>query len=354
MEAARRVVPSRMSGWTVLGIAVGVAGVLFAAWTVDRAQRVLGWGLVAVLLAALIWPLRNILDLHLPKLLATILSILMLIVAPVAFMILAFRDLSDQLDHLKRVLVDAAQNVEKSGRFSEAARKFHLTDQVKRLLEGMNPVHGGVGQATSLLSALVVVTVLTIFLVADNGRIPRNFLRLIPDINRRQRVTAVIGLAYRRWRRYLLGMIAKAFVVGALVFITALILDLPAATVVALVAAVGSFVPIVGVFAGSVPLIILAAGLHSPGAGIVAFLLVVAAQVGDQFVMRSLIQPRSTTTGPIVPTVIALVIGQEFGLGAAACSIAIATFAMTLIEAIGTSRRLDAAAAAAAAAQASD
>ena len=43
-----------------------------------------------------------------------------------------------------------------------------------------------------------------------------------------------------------------------------------------------------------------------------------------------------------MPIVIALVVLQEFGLGAAACSIAIATFAMTLIEAIGTARRLDA------------
>ncbi len=340
-DAGRRLVPARMSAWTVFGIAVGVAGVLLAAWTANEAQRVLGWALVAVLLAALVWPLRNALDRHLPKVVATILSILMLIVAPVAFLLVSFRDLSDQFEHLRSRLVEASQNVEAAGRFSDPAQRFHLTDQVKRLLDALDPAGGGVSKATSLASALVVVTVLTIFLVADNGRIPRNFLRQIPDAERRLRVAAVVGLAYRRWRRYQLGMLGKAVVVGGLVWAVAMILDLPAATVVALVAAVSSIVPIVGTFAGMVPLIILAAGLHSPGAGIAVFLFALMLQVVDQLVVRQVIQPRSTVIGPVVPIVIALVVGQEFGLGAAVCSIALATFAMTTIEAIGTSRRLD-------------
>lgn len=348
-EPAGRFVPSRMSGWTVLGISVGVAAVLLAAWTVDKAQRVLGWGLVAALLASLAWPLRNALDRHLPKALATILSILTLIVAPVAFLLLAFRDLSDRYDHLRSMLVEASQNVERSGRFSDAAQRFHLTDQVQRLLETLDPTSNAVGKATSFASALLIVTVLTIFLVVDNGRIPRNMLRRIPDPERRLRVAGVVTLAYRRWRRYQLGMLAKAVVVGALVWTIAIVLDLPAPSVVALAAAVSSIVPIVGTFAGTVPLIILAAGLHSPGAGIAVFVVAVVLQVADQLTMSKVIQPRSTTIGPIVPIVLALIVGQEFGLGAAVCSIALATFAMTLIEAFGTAQRLDATSAASAA-----
>jgi hypothetical protein len=41
----------------------------------------------------------------------------------------------------------------------------------------------------------------------------------------------------------------------------------------------------------------------------------------------------------VVPVVIALVVGQEFGLGAAVCSIGVVTFVMCVLEAIGVDAR---------------
>ena len=53
--------PERITVTTVVGMAGGIALVLLGGWTVMKAQRVLGWALVAALLAALVWPLRGIL-----------------------------------------------------------------------------------------------------------------------------------------------------------------------------------------------------------------------------------------------------------------------------------------------------
>jgi predicted PurR-regulated permease PerM len=336
----RRAVPERITVTTVAGMAGGIALVLLAGWTVMKAQRVLGWALVAVLLAALVWPLRNLLDQRVPKLLATILSIVALILLPATLMVLAFRDLSDQFDRLRSALVEASGNVEASGRFSDLAQRFHLTEQVQRLLDTVDPTGGGVGQATSLASALVVVVVLTIFLVADNGRIIRNSLRQVTDADRRLRVAAVLAFAYRRWSRYQLAVLAKAVVIGSLVFAGAEAADLPAATVVALLTGASSLVPSVGVVVGGIPVILLAAGFREPWpSGVVAAVLIVGLQIADHEVMVRLIQPRTTTFGPVVPVVIALVIGQEFGLGAALCSIAVASYVMALVEAFGVHRR---------------
>ena len=77
----------------------------------------------------------------------------MLIVLPVAFLVLAFRDLDNQFDHLRNALIEASGNVEDSGRFADTAQSFHLTDQVERLLDTVDPVEGGVSEATSLASA---------------------------------------------------------------------------------------------------------------------------------------------------------------------------------------------------------
>jgi predicted PurR-regulated permease PerM len=340
-----RILPQQISAWTAIGISVGVALVLLAGWTVMKAKGVLGWALVAALLAALVWPVRNVLDRHLPKVLATILSIILLIGVPVTLAALAFRDLSQQFDHLRAALVEASKNVEASGRFSDLAQRFHLTDQVDRLLERVDPTEGSVGQATSLVSALVVVIVLTIFLVADNGRIVRNALRQVPSEGmRRLRLAGVLALAYRRWSRYQLAMLGKGVVVGLLVFAGVELADLPAATVVALVAGTLSTVPTVGTAVGGIPVVLLAAGFRSPWpSGVVALLLILALQVADHVVTRRLIEPRSMVVGPIVPVVLALVVGQEYGLGAAICTVAVATFAMAVIGAIGVSRRRDAA-----------
>jgi predicted PurR-regulated permease PerM len=339
---SRRVVPQQITVSTVVGMAAGIALVLLAGWTVMQAQRVLGWALVAVLLAALVWPLRNLLDLHLPKVLATILSIVALILLPATLMVLAFRDLSQQFDNLRVALLEASNNVEASGRFSDLAQRFHLTDQVRRLLETVDPTSGGVGQATSLASALVVVVVLTIFLVADNGRIVRNTLRQFADQPDRLRVAAVLGFAYRRWSRYQLAVLAKAVLIGSLVYTGARLAELPAATVTALLIAATSLVPSVGVVVGGIPVVLLASGFREPWPwGVVAAALIVGLQIADHEVMARLIEPRTTAFGPVVPVVLALIVGQRFGLGAALCSVGVATYAMAIVEAIGVSRRRD-------------
>jgi predicted PurR-regulated permease PerM len=339
---ARRALPARITLTTVVGMAAGIAVVLLAGWTVMKAQRVLGWALVAVLLAALVWPLRNLLDLYLPKVLATILSIVALILLPATLMVLAFRDLSQQFDHLRVALLEASTNVEASGRFSDLAQRFHLTDQVQRLLDTVDPTGGGVGQATSLASALVVVIVLTIFLVADSGRIVRNTLRQFADQPERLRVAAVLGFAYRRWSRYQLAMLAKAVLIGSIAYAGARLAGLPAATVTALLIAATSLVPSVGVVVGGLPLVLLASGFREPWpSGVIAAALLIALQIADHEVVARLIEPRTTAFGPVVPVVLALVVGQRFGLGAAVCSVGVATYAMAIIEAITVNRRRD-------------
>jgi predicted PurR-regulated permease PerM len=341
----RRAVPERVTPATVIGMAAGIALVLLAGWTVVKAQRVLGWALVSALLAALVMPLRNLLDHHVPKVLATIVSIVALILVPVTLMVLAFRDLSQQFDNLRVALLEASANVEESGRFSDLAQRFHLTEQVQRLLDTADPTGGSVGQATSLASALVIVIVLTIFLVADNGRIVRNTLRQVTDQPGRLRVAAVLGFAYRRWSRYQLAMLGKAVLVGSLVYAGARLAELPAATVTALLVGVTSMIPTVGVAVGGIPVILLTAGFREPWpSGVVAAVLIVALQIADHAFVVRVVQPRTTAFGPVVPVVLTLVVGQKFGLGSAVCSVGVVTYAMAILEAIGVNRRRDAAA----------
>ena len=81
-DSARRLVPARIPRGRCSASRSASPGCCWQPGRPTGRSGCSAGALGAVLLAALVWPLRNALDRHLPKLLATILSILMLIVAP--------------------------------------------------------------------------------------------------------------------------------------------------------------------------------------------------------------------------------------------------------------------------------
>lgn len=325
----------RLSAQGTLGVACGVALVLLAGWVLLRARRVLGWALVAAILAALLWPVRAWLDRHLPKALATLISVLLLIVAPFALVLASAHDVDQQFDRLRDSLLEASANVEASSEFGDVARRVQLSEQVEDLLDAVEPTTtGGVTGTASLLAAFVAVVVLSIFFVVDGRRFARALLRQFGDEQRQERWGAVLANGYGLWWRYLLRVLAKATVVGLITFAVCQWFDLPAATLLALVAGVVSIVPTLGLLIGGIPVVILIAGLHTVWpAGILAGLALVGLQVADHVAMRLLIEPASLTIGPVVPLITALVVLQVGGFGAAACGVVVVMFAMALTEA---------------------
>jgi predicted PurR-regulated permease PerM len=86
------------------------------------------------------------------------------------------------------------------------------------------------------------------------------------------------------------------------------------------------------VVAGSLPALLLEAGLGTAGGTIVLFVAMVLLQVAHQQVLRRLVTPRTLVVGPAV-IVISVVLGYEvYGVGGAAYTAALAVFAVSALD----------------------
>jgi predicted PurR-regulated permease PerM len=180
-----------------------------------------------------------------------------------------------------------ARNPELAGRLSGAvpslqtvlAGALGLVGQASRVLGFATAIFGGV---LYLLFSLILALYLTI----DGDRIRNYLIQFVPFDRQEQAlsVTERIGVRLGAWAR---GEALLGAIIGGLTWIAAMVLGLPYAGALALIAAVGELVPNLGPIIAALPLILV--GLFvSPTHGLLAF----AAGVLIQQLENNLIVPR--------------------------------------------------------------
>jgi predicted PurR-regulated permease PerM len=178
--------------------------------------------------------------------------------------------------------------------------------------------------------AVLFTTVLTVFLIAHGPRLVRGFLRQLRDDDQRRAVSTVLLLAYRRSWSYVMMILVKAVVVGFLAYGLSRALDLPSSSVLALITALASLVPYLGVLLGGLPLVLLAGGVHDGWAAALAALGVITLQVLDGWVTAKVVEPRSLRVGPAVSLATVLLGTTLYGVGGAAVALPVAAFVVAI------------------------
>ena len=317
--------------------ALAAAGVVISAWVLLRATRVLGWVAAAALLAALINPVVEALT---GRGLRRGLAVAAVLVGTVGLVgLLAWAsigDLRDGLERLRDTAPAAAADLEASDSWiGDAAGQFGLRDRVDELLDelparlaGGTPARA-VQAAASRGIALLITTVLTVFLIGHGPRLVRGALRQLPE-DRRGRISTRLHRAYRRTWRYTVSVLAKAVVIGSVIYASAWALDLPAPAVLGLVVGAMSVVPKLGVVLGGMAMVLLAGSVQGGGAVALAASTVVLLQVADGFAMARWIEPSSVQVGPAVSLAVLLLATSLYGLGGGAVGLVLAVFAVAL------------------------
>jgi len=323
---------------TVL-VGIGLGLLAFASFA--AAHRVLGWALASAVVAALLEPIVTFLDRFVPRVLATLITLLALaaIAGLVAFGVL--NDLGNQIHRLKQSAPEAAGQLERSQRFGEVSRDLRLQERVQEVVARLEePSSGALGWATSSAGAYFVCVILVAFLLSWGPRYARAGFGQIRDVDRRIRLTAVAQLAFRRARRYVLGAMALAVVVGLLMWLLCWLESVPGALAIAVAVAGLSIIPGIGIVLGALPALLLEAGLGDAAGEIRLVLAVLALDVAHSFALHYVVAPRSLVVGP-APVVIAAVLGFElYGIGGAFYGAVLAVFAVALLDAASLSRRL--------------
>jgi predicted PurR-regulated permease PerM len=314
----------------LLGLGLVVLSVL------SSSTRVLGWLLASGVVASLLSPAVTRLSAHVPRVLAFLVVLMLLVVCVGGVIWLLIDDVHTQADRLRRDAPVAARRIERSARWGEAARAFKLEQRTRDFVRELPlTLQGGdqteVLRATASRSvAFLAAGVLTIFLMIHGHRLFRAGLAQIRDGTRRQRVEEAVVGAHRRALLHLAWRLVVFVVVGVATHLMMLRADVPGPVVLALFVAAWSLVPTIGIAIGTVLVIILVAALTSTSTAILVAAGLIVLQAAEIVVDRRFVHP-ALQVGPFL-SLFALMVGLEvYGLGGALVGIALVTWVTALV-----------------------
>jgi putative heme transporter len=218
--------------------------------------------LVAILLAVTLDPVvRSLESLRLPRWVASSLIVFALAGIVVGFAVLTSSQLSAQahlvgtrLVHAEAALIDRIPSpwAEILGRSPERSVQSYLASGAMLLARGI----------TTALLVFVLAVILTLYLLIE-GRTTYAWLLAFVPPRKRDRMALTAVECQRVIFGYVAGNVATSIFAGSFVFVALTLLHVPAALLLAVLAAVCDFVPVLGFAISGIPAVMLALTVSS-------------------------------------------------------------------------------------------
>lgn len=333
----------RLSNRSIVVVVVLAAGAPFVLSQIGGAGRVLGWFAVAIILAGLLHPIVATLAARIPRGIAIPVVLLVTVGSIGGLVYLGYDDLQTQGERLEEAAPDAARRLEeRDDGVGEAAREVELEERVREFVDQLPDRLRGGDTASALRSAATrgvaffATGVLTIFLISHGPRLFTAGLAQIHDVDRRARLQRVLGRAYRRAWRYTVLTLGRAIIAGLFGLLAASLADVPGRTLLALWLGVWSFVPLLGVVVGSIPLLLLTGALDPDRLVLVSSVVLVYQTLEVVLVQRRL-EGISVHVGPVITLVAAMAGLEAYGIGGACVSLVLAILGVSLVKELAPS-----------------
>jgi predicted PurR-regulated permease PerM len=330
---------------------VAIAGTYLLLLTVAmRASTTLVWFLEACVFAALSWPVVQKLHRYMSNTAAILLITALLAVSVSAIAAIGLRELQSESSKFRSSVPTAVRDLERTEGVGSLLKKLQVADDIEKFADQItnqvrfrnSDLRGIASRVGEGASAVFVVWILSVMLVFTGPTMVKGAIGLAPEA-KREPIRWVLKLAYSSTAKYMGLMAVQSLVLLLISFSisTWLGIDLPG--LLAICAALLAFVPYVGIFAGALPLALLAL-LNGPKQALLvligAFFLQMMSAV---FVQRRI----DATTVPVgvFPTMVAAMIGFSLrGPGGLLVGVALAAMAMAVVSdtaALRTIRSLD-------------
>ncbi|HUW03767.1 MAG TPA: AI-2E family transporter [Acidimicrobiales bacterium] len=326
----------RFSNRSVAVAVVVVTLALAALRLLAASTRVLGWVLVASIVGGLLHPIVAALSQKMPRPLAMVAVIVGLLVPIGALAYGSIDQLQSEARRLERVAPAAAERIEESERFGEAAIEFELSDRVRDLVDEIPERLRGGDTATALRSAatrgvaFLATGVLTLFMILHGPTLVTSGLAQIRDVRRRELTAAVLAAAFRRAWRYVMLTLGRVFAAGLFTFVVCEATDVPGSLLLAIWVAIFALLPLLGVLTGGMAVILLSVAVDLDSTAFIAAMFV-AYQVFDIAMLQRPLEKRSVHVGPVVTLVAAMVGLEVYGIGGLLVSLVVAVFAVAVM-----------------------
>ncbi len=198
-----------------------------------------------------------------------------------------------------------------------------ITSQFTTVLQFLSALVGGI-------LSLVFILVLTFYLIVDGDNIYQGVFRLLPPENRA--IAHQVAIRSRaKIGAWLIGEAALASIIGIVTFIGLTVLGLPYPLLLAVVAAIGELIPMVGPFLSAIPPIIVAAFID-PILAIATAVFYLAVQQFENHVVVPMVMKRAVDLPPAVVIVALLMGGEILGIAGAILALPIAAIVSIVVS----------------------
>jgi len=275
---------------------------------------------------------------------ATVLVLGIVILTGVALLILlqpivdAVRQFNDNLPRL----VDEARHSDLGGFINGGSDSLDtLKAHAGEISDGVGKVSGGLADvgvsAFGAVTLVFSVTFLTVFGLIDEPRVRASIGGLLYR-DKRERYERVTDRIIRTTSRYMLGNLAISVICATVYGITAVILGLPYALALALIAGILDVIPNIGSLLAGIIIGIVALSV-SLGALIVFVIVIIVYQQVENYILQPTIIGRVTHVSGFTVIVSVLVFGSLFGIIGAIIGVPIAAAIEIVLDEATASRR---------------
>ena len=302
------------------------AAVVVLAWLMATLIRIVLLVVVALMLAAGLGPLaRRLQRARLPLSAAVLLIHLGLLLLLALLVVVLLPALLYQLDQV--VSAAPAYGNQVASQLQALEQQFpFLLPLEEDLKDQLREVTGQIGVLASqalvvlrfalrlfeALAAALLVLLLTFYFIVDGQRLRGYGLSFLPAASR-ARVAAVTDRMGERMGGWLLGQIVLSTVVGLASFVGLSLLGVPGAVLLAVLAAIGEAIPIIGPIASAVPAMLVAATVSPVHAGLVAGLYLLIQQMENHLLVPQVMR-RAVALHPVAVVLAILTGGTLLGI----------------------------------------
>lgn len=267
--------------------------------------------------------------------------LLLLAAAAVVATLTALPFLADQMNELWRQVPQAATAVrERMERYSWSRDLLGEIQPQQVVTAGRSTASFALSTVFGTFGNLILILFIGLYLATDPGLYRRGIERLVAPSLRAdtERVLLAIGHTLEGW---LLAQLIAMSVVGLLILMGLWAMGVPLAPVLAMIAALATFVPNIGPVIGAVPAVLL--GLASgPWLALWVALLYLAVQTFESYLITPLVQLRTNALPPALVMATQVVLGIMFGLLGLALATPLTAACITLVQLTYVERWLEA------------
>jgi predicted PurR-regulated permease PerM len=326
--------------WTfrrVVWATLVLAAVVLGFWLFYRFNQVVFTLLIAIVIGTVIRP--AVAWLHqrgLPPRVGVIFVYILLLLLLSGFLLLLFPLLSEQGKTIAAAMPDYYQNLRgwvatNPNQFLASFSEFlpatlptlkPVGQTGQDVMDSAGQVAGYVTSAAKVIFTAIMLMVLAFYWTLEGPRIIQSFLLMLPQ-SRRESISDLISAMESKVGFYMIGQGILCLVIGLLALIAYLLIGLPNALVLALIAGVLEAIPMVGPLLGAIPAALVALSI-APDKLIWVIVATVVIQQLENTLLVPRIMKKAVGVNPFVTLLALFAFSSLFGLAGALMAIPIA------------------------------